>query len=251
MTRTVPITRAGQTQPDLVEGVVLIDRATGDPIPAPARTAVADGQYYKVQGSGDAAAFEYRRTNSTTSVLVAEYPSLASFGTNGQTLRHFPSPAVLLSDAGATSLSGGTKNVLALVDAELNALGTNDFNSNADAVSAVNVAEGLQIMVGQIRAAAPNAAIGIIFKDMHTEALVAVRAAMATYGGREAEKLFVLPVFSVLDPYLSYCADQEFVVNSTDAIGVQNITQQDLTHMDSNGREQWAEMTFAFVMNRI
>lgn len=36
MSRTVPITRAGQTQPDLVEGVVLIDRATGEPIPTSA-----------------------------------------------------------------------------------------------------------------------------------------------------------------------------------------------------------------------
>lgn len=36
MTRTVPITRAGQTKPDLVEGVVLIDRATGEPIPTSA-----------------------------------------------------------------------------------------------------------------------------------------------------------------------------------------------------------------------
>lgn len=32
MSRTVPITRAGQTQPDLVEGVVLIDPATGLPV---------------------------------------------------------------------------------------------------------------------------------------------------------------------------------------------------------------------------
>jgi pimeloyl-ACP methyl ester carboxylesterase len=36
MTRTVPITRAGNTHPDLVEGVVLIDPDTGLPIPAPA-----------------------------------------------------------------------------------------------------------------------------------------------------------------------------------------------------------------------
>ena len=39
------------------------------------RAAVADGQAFKVQGSGDVAAYEYRRTNSTTSVLIATYPS--------------------------------------------------------------------------------------------------------------------------------------------------------------------------------
>ena len=41
------------------------------------RAAVADGQAFKVQGSGNIAAYEYRRTNSTTSVLIASYPSSA------------------------------------------------------------------------------------------------------------------------------------------------------------------------------
>jgi lysophospholipase L1-like esterase len=40
------------------------------------RAAVADGAAFKVQGSGDVAAYEYRRTNSTTSVLIATYPSI-------------------------------------------------------------------------------------------------------------------------------------------------------------------------------
>ena len=39
------------------------------------RAAVADGQAFKVQGSAEVAAYEYRRTNSTTSVLIATYPS--------------------------------------------------------------------------------------------------------------------------------------------------------------------------------
>ena len=42
---------------------------------AAGRAAVADGVAFKVQGSGDVAAYEYRRTNSTTSVLIATYPS--------------------------------------------------------------------------------------------------------------------------------------------------------------------------------
>jgi len=37
-----------------------------------------DGVAYKVQGTGDVAAYEYRRTNSTTSVLIATYPSKAA-----------------------------------------------------------------------------------------------------------------------------------------------------------------------------
>lgn len=43
---------------------------------AAGRAAVADGFTFLVQGSGDAAALRYRRTNSTTSVLEATYPSL-------------------------------------------------------------------------------------------------------------------------------------------------------------------------------
>ena len=39
------------------------------------RAAVADGQAFKVQGIGNIAAYEYRRTNSTTSVLITTYPS--------------------------------------------------------------------------------------------------------------------------------------------------------------------------------
>jgi len=41
------------------------------------RAAVADGQAFKVQGSGNVAAYEYRRIDSTTSVLIATYPSSA------------------------------------------------------------------------------------------------------------------------------------------------------------------------------
>ena len=39
------------------------------------RAAVADGQAFKVQGSGDIAAYEYRRVNAGTSTLIATYPS--------------------------------------------------------------------------------------------------------------------------------------------------------------------------------
>lgn len=39
------------------------------------RAAVTDGQAFKVQGTGDVAAYEFRRTNSSTSVLIATYPS--------------------------------------------------------------------------------------------------------------------------------------------------------------------------------
>lgn len=45
---------------------------------AAGRAAVADGVAFKVQGSGDVAAYEYRRVNSGSSTLIATYPSKAA-----------------------------------------------------------------------------------------------------------------------------------------------------------------------------
>lgn len=53
----------------LIQGGVFVSRSAG-------RAAVADGQAFKVQGSGDVAAYEYRRVNSSTDTLITTYPSL-------------------------------------------------------------------------------------------------------------------------------------------------------------------------------
>lgn len=63
----------------LIQSGVYVDESTG-------RAAVADGQAFKVQGSGDVAAYEYRRTNSTTSVLIATYPSSAAVTANATSI---------------------------------------------------------------------------------------------------------------------------------------------------------------------
>jgi len=54
----------------IIQAGLYVDEATG-------RAAVADGQAFKVQGTAEIAAFEYRRINSTTSQLIAIYPSAA------------------------------------------------------------------------------------------------------------------------------------------------------------------------------
>ncbi|MDP3841040.1 MAG: hypothetical protein Q8Q81_00390 [Oxalobacteraceae bacterium] len=59
------------------------------------RAAVADGVSFKVQGSGDVAAYEYRRTSSTASALIASYPSVAAVKTlqdDGLDVRHVDAP---------------------------------------------------------------------------------------------------------------------------------------------------------------
>ena len=68
------------------------------------------------------------------------------------------------------------------------------------------------------------------------------------YGDREAEGVFVLPVFLTQDTKFIY----GITVSSTDALtGVQTGTTADWVHSDALGRSQWAEMTYAFVMNLV
>lgn len=55
----------------LIQAGVYVDEPTG-------RAAVLDGQAFKVQGSGDVAAYEYRRVNASSSTLIATYPSSAA-----------------------------------------------------------------------------------------------------------------------------------------------------------------------------
>jgi hypothetical protein len=66
------------------------------------RAAVADGQAFKVQGHGDVAAYEYRRTNSDASVLIAAYPSASALIGPSRTL--FLMPGKNLFDKTAATL---------------------------------------------------------------------------------------------------------------------------------------------------
>lgn len=54
----------------IINASLYADEATG-------RAAVADGEYFKVVGSGDVAAYEYQRVNASTSTLIVAYPSSA------------------------------------------------------------------------------------------------------------------------------------------------------------------------------
>ena len=56
----------------LIQAGVYIDEPTG-------RAAVADGVAFKVQGTGDIAAYEYRRVNASSSSLIATYPSKKAY----------------------------------------------------------------------------------------------------------------------------------------------------------------------------
>jgi len=76
---------------------VYVDEPTG-------RAAVADGAAFKVQGSGEIAAYEYRRINASSSTLIATYPSKAAvtavkaaLDVNGDKLAGFSSVPYVLA----------------------------------------------------------------------------------------------------------------------------------------------------------
>lgn len=191
---------------------------------------------------------------------VASYLALGNSGNYGPRWKYNPFIRPTQAGDNAAFVKNGyifdldfylTRFSFADPDIVLIALGTNDFTSNNNATSAANVAEGLNIMVTQIAAAAPAAKIAICFKDIGTGPNVAIKAAIDTYADREAEGIFLLPIYSVLDEFAIYDAARNVTVNSTDVYGVQNISITDSIHPGDVGKEQWAEMTFAFVMNRI
>jgi hypothetical protein len=114
------------------------------------------------------------------------------------------------------------------------ALGTNDTVTNDQATGNANAIEGLALLLAQVRSALPHAAVAVIVNgfpadDSWAKHLPFVKHVLDTYGGREAEGVYVLPAYMVVDP-------------STVADGI---------HPDAIGRGQWAEMTFGFVMNRL
>jgi hypothetical protein len=132
------------------------------------------------------------------------------------------------------------------------ALGTNDQASNSQSVAQANCVEGLSILYSQIRAALPNAKIGIIVNGYPEQSrwiantVPWAKHVISTYCSREAENIFVLPVYMVMDTKFIY----GITPSSTDAIGIQSGVIADWVHFDAVGRGQWADMTFGFVMNR-
>lgn len=75
---------------------------------AAGRAAVADGVAFKVQGAGDVAAYEYRRTNGSTSVLIATYPSAESVAKITPTA--YLTPPTLISIVNDPALTPSTQS---------------------------------------------------------------------------------------------------------------------------------------------
>jgi lysophospholipase L1-like esterase len=141
---------------------------------------------------------------------------------------------------------------VAAPDIVMIAIGTNDHSNMPQATALADCMEALNIIYTQTRAALPNAHFAIVLNgfpgvDLWNKVVPYFRSVIDVYGDREAEKIYVLPVYAVQDSKVNY----GLTVASTSSTGMQTGTVQDWVHSDEVGRSQWAEMTFGFVMNRI
>jgi hypothetical protein len=132
------------------------------------------------------------------------------------------------------------------------ALGTNDWSSHSDAVGLANIIEGLNILYTQIRAALPNAKVGIIVNGSSTmsywtdKIVPFIQHVIDVYGDREAENIFILPAYMYMDTQFIY----DMTVSSTDTYGVETGVPGDWVHFGDVGQDQWSDMTFSFVMTQ-
>lgn len=121
----------------LIQAGVYVTEAAG-------RAAVADGQAFKVQGSGAVAAYEYRRVSAAVSTLIATYPSASVvLATNYRTTGQENIPAIsrvwgIADENGNAALSVDSSG---LVDAPLLKSGVAQVNQ-MELSGAAEVLEG-------------------------------------------------------------------------------------------------------------
>ena len=133
------------------------------------------------------------------------------------------------------------------------ALGTNDQNSNAIPAGYNNCVEGLAILHAQIRAALPSAKIGIVAssypdKDKFESLSVPwINHLISNYDTPAANNTSVLPVYAAQHTKYIY----PMTVGATNAAGVESGVVGDWVHFDDIGRGQWADVTYAWVVNQL
>ncbi|PTW45597.1 hypothetical protein C8J25_107282 [Sphingomonas faeni] len=113
----------------------------------------------------------------------------------------------------------------------------------------------LDIMVRSIRAVSPS--INISFgcfghqaEGSQTGLLTFTKAILTTYGNREAERFYVLPLWEVVDPEIGYAFA---ALSGANAYGVEPVSVSDGIHPPRLGTAhgQWAQLRFAHHMNLI
>lgn len=110
----------------LIGAGVYVDEPTG-------RAAVADGVAFKVQGSGGIAAYEYRRVDASSSVLIAMYPSLQAI------------QKLAVEVVNEAAYLNGYESVYSIVDSNNRSLLSFKLDGTLLAKLALSVANGLSL----------------------------------------------------------------------------------------------------------
>jgi lysophospholipase L1-like esterase len=132
------------------------------------------------------------------------------------------------------------------------ALGTNDVRNQPAGASAVQIMDALDIIHAQTRRALPNAKIGIVLNGFGSSALWArvcpfIEQTLQQYPGTAASDTFTLPAYLVVDPVEGYKPTAlDFQYQAT-----HSAMKVDDTHMGEIGRQQWATLLHAFVVNNL
>lgn len=141
-------------------------------------------------------------------------------------------------------------------------LGTNDLRYGGTAEEALlQYQTNMQIIVPQIRAALPNAKIGIIMPAWSTtdNALAfwasvvvdAIKWLIETYDNRTGDNIYILPHWAHQNADAAMQLFAEFKTSTDQQTGMETWARNDDVHFSDFGQEQYAEATFAWVMNVI
>jgi hypothetical protein len=163
------------------------------------RAAVADGQAFKVQGdTPEVAAKEFRRTNSTTSVLIASYPSAISVASNSAKLTN----TNLKIDVSMTEFSD---TVIGITTPASGSFGTGALIATTGATTSKGLMQSVSIATattagsGEIHVYAPNGT-GFICTAVWTVSYTGMAAGVKTFtaGGGSIPDAFEIPTGSFI-----------------------------------------------------
>ncbi len=132
------------------------------------------------------------------------------------------------------------------------ALGTSDVRNQPAGAGAAQVMDALDIIHAQTRSALPKAKIGIVLNGFGESALWArmcpfIEQMLQQYPGTEAGDTFTLPAYLVVDPVHGY----KPTALDLQCQAAHPAMKVDDTHMGETGRQQWADMLHAFVVNNL
>lgn len=129
------------------------------------------------------------------------------------------------------------------------ALGVNDILRETPTAETIDT---LDILISRCQAAIGTIEVGLAFYGLpnpsgSADAFDLIEAALVAFDGREAEGIYMLPFWQMMDPKLTF----DFTASATDAYGVETGATGDNIHPTTGGvgYAQAGDCAFAWIMN--